>query len=418
MPRGVAIFAVAAAAAVAALAPPASASPSVRYGIQDDAWLAAGDGTLMNRLDTLDRLGVDVVRFSLRWNEIAAAGADEASWDWSSADGVLAGLRARGIAPVLTLVGAPAWSNGGRSPNWAPLTGTTFAEFARAAARRYPWVRDWTIWNEPNQPLSFRPTSPATYVRRLLNPGYAAIHSVIPRALVAGGVTAPRANVNGVDPLSWIRGMRAAGARLDVYAHHPYPGSPRETPFSGGCGSCSSITMANLPALLAAVARAFGPKRVWLTEYGYQTNPPDRFFGVSPFQQATLIGLAALRAYELPRVDMLIQFMYRDEADVGAWQSGLVTNAGAPKPALASFALPLAQLARHGRQVALWGQVRPGSGPQPYRLQVFRGGWRWLTATAATSPRGFFRRALVAAPGVRIRAWSPRTGFGTPLTLA
>jgi hypothetical protein len=409
----------AAAAIFLATASAAFASPNVRYGIQDDAWLATGDGTLANRLDTLQRLGVDVVRFSLRWNEIAGSGPDQASWDWSGSDAVLAGLRSRGIAAVVTLVGSPSWANGGRAANWAPRSGATFAAFARAAAQRYSWILDWTIWNEPNQPLSFRPTRAATYVRVLLNPAYAAIHSVIPRALVAGGVTAPRANAGGVDPISWIRGMRAAHARFDVYAHHPYPGSPRETPFSGGCGTCSAITMANLPVLLAELRRDFGPKRVWLTEYGYQTNPPDRFFGVSPLRQALYIGLAALRAYELPRVDMLIQFMYRDEPDIGAWQSGLVTASDRPKPALAAFPLPLAEVARSGSRVVLWGQVRPGSGPQSYRLQAFRrGAWRWLTSTASTSARGFFHATIVAPRALRVRAWSPETSHGATLTIS
>ena len=46
-----------------------------------------------------------------------------------------------------------------------------------------------------------------------------------------------------------------------------------ETPSSGGCRNCPSITMATLPKLLILVRRSFGPKPVWLTEYGYQTNP-------------------------------------------------------------------------------------------------------------------------------------------------
>jgi hypothetical protein len=41
---------VAAAAAVLALATPAVASPSIRYGVQDDAWLRYGPGTLDDRL--------------------------------------------------------------------------------------------------------------------------------------------------------------------------------------------------------------------------------------------------------------------------------------------------------------------------------------------------------------------------------
>ena len=113
----------AAATTFLATAPAVSASPNVRYGIQDDAWLASGDGTLSSRLDALHRLGVDVVRFSLRWNEIAAAGPDQASWDGAAQTPFSPRLRSRGIAPVVTLVGAPSWANGGRAPNWAPRGG-------------------------------------------------------------------------------------------------------------------------------------------------------------------------------------------------------------------------------------------------------------------------------------------------------
>ena len=76
--------------------------------------------------------------------------------------------------------------------------------------------------------------------------------------------------------------MDAAGARLDAYAHHPYPLTRLETPWTGACGHCETITMASLERLLREVSRAFGAqKRIWLTEYGYQTNPPDRALGVS-----------------------------------------------------------------------------------------------------------------------------------------
>ena len=49
---------------------------------------------------------------------------------WGQADAVLEGLHERGIAPVVTLYGAPRWANGGRAPNWAPTSGSTFAAFA------------------------------------------------------------------------------------------------------------------------------------------------------------------------------------------------------------------------------------------------------------------------------------------------
>jgi hypothetical protein len=106
-------------------------------------------------------------------------------------------------------------------------------------------VKRWLIWNEPNQVRWLRPTSPAIYTTRLLNPAYAAIHAAIPGAQVGGGVTAPRGSTGGVSPIAWIAGMHAAHARLDAYAHNPYPLDPKlETPLTGACGHCDTLTMA------------------------------------------------------------------------------------------------------------------------------------------------------------------------------
>ena len=190
---------------------------------------STGLGISNERLDRLELLGVDLVRFNLHWDQIEATRGQPA---WEDSDAVLEGLHSRGIAAVVGLVGSPRWANGGRTPNFAPGA-ASFAAFARAAATRYRWVREWLIWNEPNQVRWLRPTTAAVYVRQILNPAYGAIHAVIPRAKVGGGVTAPRASAGGVSPVAWIRGMRAAGARLDAYAHHPYPSSTRETPFAG-----------------------------------------------------------------------------------------------------------------------------------------------------------------------------------------
>ena len=110
----------------------------------------------------------------------------------------------------------------------------------------------WLIWNEPNQARWLQPTSPKVYVTKLLNPAYRAIKQANPQARVGGGVTAPRGNLGGVSPLAWIEGMGRAGAKLDAYAHHPYPLQPQvETPWSGGCRHCQTISMASLDRLIA-----------------------------------------------------------------------------------------------------------------------------------------------------------------------
>ena len=395
------------------LAPVGSAASGVRFGIQDDAWLAHGPGTIESRLDRLEQLGVDVVRFNLHWNEIEAT---RGTPDWASSDAVLEGLRTRKIGAVVGLVGSPRWANGGRPPNYAP-SAASFARFAGAAAARYSWVREWLVWNEPNQARWLKPTTPAVYVRSLLNPAYAAIHAASPRAKVAGGVTAPRAGSAGVSPVRWIRGMRAAGARLDAYAHHPYPGRPSDSPFRGGCpqAECETITMATLERLLAEVTRAFGAKRIWLTEYAYQTGPG----GVSQPRQAELLGQAALRVFKAPRVDMLIHYLVVDEPRSARFQSGLFSLTGAPKLASLAFPLPLVQAGRSGGKVVLWGQVRPGSGAQTYRVQVRSGGvWRFVGGTRRTNVRGYLSASVDAARGSLVRTYSSRDGtFSAPLVV-
>jgi hypothetical protein len=388
------------------LAPQALAAPGVKYGLTDDAWLLHGPGTVDARVSRLDILGVRVVRYTLRWDQIArtrpTAPGDpsDTAYDWSSADPVLDSLHEHGIEVVLQIVGAPSWANGGKPSNYAPSSGATFGSFASAAAKQYPWVRRWLIWNEPNQVRWLRPTAPSTYTSKLLNPAYAAIHAAIGGAQVAGGGTAPRGSTGGVSPLAWLAGMYAAHARLDAYAHNPYPLDPkRESPLKGGCGHCTTVTMATLSRLTSAVGRAFPRARIWLTEYGYQSNPPDSLLGVSPALQAQYVGEGAYAAYRAPKVDLLIHFLYRDEPVLARFQSGLVGLTNRPKPAYAAFQLPLAQVSA----TTLWGQLRAPAAGSTARLER-RVGRAWRSfATVHRGAGGFFRWRGKLTRGTQVR---------------
>jgi hypothetical protein len=234
---------------------------------------------------------------------------------------------------------------------------------------------------------------------------------------VAGGGTAPRGSTGGVSPVAWIAGMHAAHARLDAYAHNPYPLDPRrETPLTGGCGHCTTITMATIGKLVTLVARDFGSARIWLTEYGYQSNPPDTFLGVSLAQQARYIGEGAYAAYHAPRVDLLIHFLYRDEPDLARFQSGLVTLANVPKPAFSAFELPLAQISRIGTRAVLWGQLRAPAADSTAELELQLGSsWQTL-ATIHASPGGFFGWTGALPHGSQVRVHAS-TLVGATLTI-
>jgi hypothetical protein len=283
----------------------------------------------------------------------------------------------------------------------------------RALAGRRRDAFDGTAANVSGGLRSFlRPNSPRVYVSKLLNPTVAALHAEHRGLRVAGGATSPRRTASGMAPIQFMRGMRRAHARLDAYSHHPYPTSRFETPTKANCQYCKGIlTMARLPDLLREVRRDFGRKRIWLTEYGYQTNPPDRRLGVSKARQAAYLAQAAWIAYKAPYVDLLIHFLVRDERAIGRWQSGFFTFGGSAKPSFRAFAIPLMQISRRGLRIVLWGQVRPRLRRQRYVLQRAVGGhWRAVGHARWTSPRGYLTRTVNAVHGARFRVVSVGEG--------
>lgn len=413
------LSALAFAIAAALAAPPASASRYARFGVQDDGWLLYGPGTLDQRLDTLQQLGVGIVRVTIRWDQIAPQrpldprDPYDPGYHWNAYDLALRGLHQRHIPALVTIWGSPPWANGGHAPRWLPRFG--IGDFAYAAARRWPWVRLWTAWNEPNSALFADPVSPKLYVRRVLDPTYAAIHQADPHDKLAGGVTSPRKTPSGMSPTAFMLGMRRSGARLDAYAQNPYPSSPRETPFTTPCPWCRTLTMARLPRIRREVTLIFGRTPIWLTEYGYQTSPPDRLLGVSFATQDRYIGEAALRVYRQAGVSILIHFLVQDEPEAGGWQSGLELANGVRKPSFRAFALPLVQVSRHRRRTVVWGQVRPGRGRRAYRLQRWNGlRWVGVGGFRRTNAHGAFTRVLSGYRGEKLRTVAPEASFAGP----
>jgi hypothetical protein len=119
----------------------ANASSGIRYGIRDDAWLLYGPEPPAQRIQILQRLGVDVVRMTLRWDYVAqqapegARDPGDAAYDWSLYDPILERLHDARIDVLLTLWGMPEWANGGQNPNRMPTSVTSLAAFAFATAR-------------------------------------------------------------------------------------------------------------------------------------------------------------------------------------------------------------------------------------------------------------------------------------------
>lgn len=326
-----------------------------------------------------------------------------------------------------------------------------------------PRVDWWEIWNEPNQPgwltpqwtlhgsqhhKSWIPTSPTVY-RGLADAMYNALVGTGHGGdTILVGVTAPKGlNVKGlsramkpqqfitelycVDRYNEVYRGRAAQVRgcptkdqltafpaqhpvlfkATGFAHHPYEltFAPNRRPTDP-----LYLTIANLPKLSDTLRRAWLRYRqpvpssgvpLYLTEFGYQTHPPDPL-GVSPARQAAYLDQAEYMTWRDPAVRTLSQFLLVDGgAPVGlTFQSGLRYINGAPKPAFAAYRLPIwipRPRTHRGRHLRVWALVRPAPNGQAPTVQIqfrARGSRRWRTiaSPAGSAPRGYVWTTVAA----------------------
>ena len=382
MPRGLRLAAASLVLAAVVGVPSASASRYLQRGIFDDAQIHYGDPDTV--FPVLKTLKTQLIRINLVWGGAAgvakrrpvnAANPADRAYDWSAYDRTVNYAAQYGIKVVFSILGTPPWANAAAGVNVAPKNMLDLQKFAAAAAKRYngaymgadgrllPPVRAWLAWNEPNNPAFLRPQyrrvgaayvpqSPVDYAR-ICNAIVKGITvTTVGASKVACGVTAPRGNNNpnsarpALSPIAFLRGMKKAGATgFDAYAHHPYYGSPAETPSTppptpSRGQAPTAVTLGNIDTLIREVTKLYGNKRIWITEYGYQTNPPDPIFGVTPARQAAYVTEAFGIARRHPRIDMMLWFLLRDETRARieeGWQSGFITAEGRRKPSFAAF---------------------------------------------------------------------------------
>jgi hypothetical protein len=152
---------------------------------------------------------------------------------------------------------------------------------------------------------------------------------------------------------------------FDAYAHHPYSGDPQLAP-GAKPRNPKAITLGNIGKLVREVTRLYGRKPIWITEYAYETSPPDHVFGVAWGTQAFYMREAYGIARRNPRIEMLLWFLARDEVRSNGWQSGLVSAGGRRKPSFYEFQ-ELATAARK-RQLTVLRSVRSARVPDVREL--------------------------------------------------
>lgn len=113
---------------------------------RDIAETTGHDTSWKQDLELLAASGVTRLRYPVRWHRVEA---EEGYFDWSGTDKVLRYLRDHGFSPIIDLVhhtSYPRWLTGGFAD---PRFGPAYLRYAKLFALRYPWIQEYTLFNEP-----------------------------------------------------------------------------------------------------------------------------------------------------------------------------------------------------------------------------------------------------------------------------
>jgi hypothetical protein len=429
--------------AAAVVAPTADASSRQLLVMQDDAQVRSAPSTT---LAEFAGLGADVVKINLYWDEVAPKGkhkpsgfdgANPGSYAWGSYDTAVQAILAQGLQPYLSLGGhAPEWATHGRGrAGTMNPSAKEFRLFAQAAGQQYPGVHIWSIWNEPNlyswlgpQRSKGTPLSPSIY-RGLYLAGYRGLKDaghlgdkILLGELMPRGGSSP----DKVRPLEFLREMacldrnyrqiRGSAAKkrgcrkigrfpTAGIAYHPYtpPAGPhvREGRDDAAIGQLS-----RLRATIDALARRGKlPRRlpIWITEFGYQTNPPDPTQGARLTKAAAFMDESEWISFRNPRVASYSQYtLFDDPPRPGSgplrwssWQAGLHFLNGKKKPHVYdAFRLPVFVRTLSANRVEVFGGRRTlSSGTAQIESKTSGAGYRSL-GSAELNQAGYFRRVF------------------------
>ena len=195
-----------------------------------------------------EKLGVTLYQIQLRWDLVAPTRPErerdpnDPAYQWpSDVSYAIRQAKKHDMKVLLMIIGAPKWAHiydaaANDPPYWrqAPHP-RPYARFARAASRRYPSVRHWMVWGEPDrgnnwQPHSYKkPGEPLDKLSkgavhryaRMLDAAYGELKRERRKNIVIGGNTFSYGQIRA---WQWVRNMRVRGRppRMDLYGHNPF----------------------------------------------------------------------------------------------------------------------------------------------------------------------------------------------------
>jgi hypothetical protein len=222
----------------------------------------------------------------------------------------------------------------------------------------------------------------------------------------------------------------------DSFGYHPHP---KKLAPDAANRNADDAQFGDLKRLFSALDKLSRKRRIKapghtfkirLTEFGYETNPPDRSNGVSQSLQNRYLQQASYIAWKTRRISSLNFYGWQDEPvrnlgrganRYGNYQTGLKTVSNKAKPALTTFAAPFViDLPNRRRTGLFWGQVRPASTHKVTILVRSRGSktWRKLVTVSTRSDGTWSRRMKVSSTAAYRYSWTPAPSALSPLPAA
>ncbi len=240
---------------------------------------------------TFDRMKEADIRWARTDFDWKYSEKEQGKWEFDHLDRLLKLAEQEGISILPILDYDVPWA----SPAWKHLD--LWANYVRTLVARYPQLQYWEVWNEQNSRSFWHDTPSGENYTKLLKRSYQEIKSISPDKTVLYGGTA------GV-PLAFIEDSLKAGAGdfFDVMNIHPYHwrGVPEEM-----FGDLKSVRE-------VMTQYGVGHKPIWITEVGWATAEPPRFYvdilpsvltraGIDPSQcDVAVINDPELGFFEVP----------------------------------------------------------------------------------------------------------------------
>jgi hypothetical protein len=151
-------------------------TPTIEGGVRMDELEKTGHYQRFDQdIRMVSELGVRFLRYGIPFHQVCD---DPGAYDWAFTDRALDACRRHGVTPIVDLMhfGVPDWLGNYQNRELPDV----FGAYARAFAERFPWVRYYTLVNEPFVTANFsarlgywneRQQTPEAFTRAMLNIG-------------------------------------------------------------------------------------------------------------------------------------------------------------------------------------------------------------------------------------------------------